>query len=76
MALNDGDINTVLDLFSQRCLDDSEFAKMAEENPIAAFDMVAQAHQAAAAEQEGKGFPLAVPGRKLTPEELREAKGL
>ncbi|HIU44465.1 MAG TPA: hypothetical protein IAB67_09235 [Candidatus Ventrousia excrementavium] len=73
MALPDSEINTVLDLFNQKCLEDPEFARLAEENPIAAFDTVARAHEASlAAAQEGTGFPLPVPGRKLTHDELTQ----
>ncbi len=71
MALPDSEINTVLDLFNQKCLEDPDFARLAEENPIAAFDTVARAHEAAlAAEQEGRGFPLPVPGRRLSTDQL------
>ena len=74
MALPDREINTVLDLFNQRCLEDPEFAKLAEENPISAFDQLAKAHEAALAAQEEAGFPLPVAGRKLTAEELAQVR--
>ena len=70
MALPDKEINTVLDLFNQRCLEDPEFAKLAEENPISAFDQLARAHEAALAAEEASGFPVPVEGRKLSAEEL------
>ena len=72
MALPDWEINTVLDQFNQRCLEDPEFARLAEENPIAAFDSLAKAHEAALAAQEEQGFPIPVEGRKLSPEELSQ----
>ena len=73
MALPDSEINTVLDLFNQKCLEDPEFARLAEENPIAAFDTVARAHEAAlASAQDGTGFPFPIRGRKLTREELAQ----
>lgn len=75
MALPDGEINTVLDQFNQKCLEDPEFAKLAEENPISAFDMLAKAHEAALASQEEAGFPVHVEGRKLSLEELAEVRG-
>ena len=74
MALPDREINTVLDLFNQRCLEDPEFAKLAEENPISAFDQLARAHEAALAAQEAAGFPIHVAGRKLSPEELGQVR--
>ena len=74
MALPDREINTVLDLFNQRCLEDPEFAKLAEENPISAFDQLAKAHEAALAAQEEAGFPLQVAGRRLSMEELGQAR--
>ena len=74
MALPDREINTVLDLFNQKCLEDPEFAKMAEENPITAFDQLAKAHEAALAAQEEAGFPLQVAGRRLSMEELSQAR--
>lgn len=74
MALPDREINTVLDLFNQKCLEDPEFAKMAEENPISAFDQLAKAHEAALAAQEEAGFPLQVAGRRLSMEELSQAR--
>ena len=74
MALPDREINTVLDLFNQRCLEDPEFAKLAEENPISAFDQLARAHEAALAAQEVAGFPIPVAGRKLSPEELGQVR--
>ena len=74
MALPDREINTVLDLFNQRCLEDPEFAKLAEENPISAFDMLAKAHEAALAAQESAGFPIPVAGRKLSSEELGQVR--
>ena len=70
MALPDQEINTVLDLFNQKCLENPEFARLAEENPISAFDSLAKAHEAALAAQQEAGFPLPVAGRKLTMEEL------
>ena len=72
MSLPDNEINTVLDLFNQRCLEDPEFAKLAEENPISAFDTLAKAHEAALAAQEEAGFPVSVAGRKLSMEELSQ----
>ena len=74
MALPDQEINTVLDLFNQKCLEDPEFAKLAEENPISAFDSLAKAHEAALAAQEEAGFPIPVAGRKLSPEELAQVR--
>ena len=74
MALPDREINTVLDLFNQKCLEDPEFAKMAEENPVSAFDQLAKAHEAALAAQEEAGFPLQVAGRRLSMEELSQAR--
>ena len=74
MALPDKEINTVLDLFNQRCLEDPEFAKLAEENPISAFDQLAKAHEAALAAQEEAGFPLQVAGRRLSSEELGQVR--
>ncbi len=69
MALPDSEINTVLDQFDQRCLEDPEFARLAQEDPISAFDSMArsrEAHLAARAE----GSPLPLPGQKLTLEQL------
>ena len=74
MALPDQEINTVLDLFNQKCLEDPEFARLAEENPISAFDALAKAHEADLAAREEAGFPVAVAGRKLTPEELSQVR--
>ena len=74
MALPDQEINTVLDLFNQKCLEDPEFARLAEENPISAFDVLAKAHEAALAAQEEAGFPVSVAGRKLSPEELSQVR--
>lgn len=74
MALPDQEINTVLDLFNQKCLEDPEFAKLAEENPISAFDTLAKAHEAALAAQEEAGFPVSVAGRKLSPKELDQVR--
>ena len=55
-------------------LEDPEFARLAEENPISAFDQLARAHEAALAAQEEAGFPLPVAGRKLTAEELAQVR--
>lgn len=74
MALPDQEINTVLDLFNQKCLEDPEFAKLAEENPISAFDTLAKAHEAALAAQEEAGFQVSVAGRKLSLEELDQVR--
>ena len=74
MALPDQEINTVLDLFNQKCLEDPEFAKLAEENPISAFDTLAKAHAAALAAQEEAGFPVSVAGRNLSREELAQVR--
>ncbi len=74
MALPDGEINTVLDLFNQKCMEDPDFAKLAEENPISAFDQLARAHEAALAAQEAAGFPVPVEGRKLSSEELSQVR--
>lgn len=74
MALPDQEINTVLDLFNQKCLEDPEFAKLAEENPISAFDTLAKAHEAALAAQEEAGFPVSVAGRKLSLKELDQVR--
>lgn len=74
MALPDREINTVLDQFNQKCLEDPEFAKLAEENPISAFDMLAKAHEAALASQEEQGFPVHVAGKRLSPEDLAQAR--
>ena len=72
MALPDQEINTVLDLFNQKCMEDPEFAKLAEENPISAFDALAKAHEADLAAQDEAGFPIPVEGRKLTEEQLSQ----
>lgn len=74
MALPDQEINTVLDQFNQKCLEDPDFARLAEENPISAFDQLAKAHEAALAAQEEAGFPLQVAGRRLSMEELSQAR--
>ena len=74
MALPDQEINTVLDQFNQKCLEDPDFARRAEENPISAFDQLAKAHEAALAAQEEAGFPLQVAGRRLSMEELSQAR--
>ena len=74
MALPDQEINTVLDQFNQKCLEDPDFARLAEENPISAFDQLAKAHEAALAAQEEAGFPLQVAGRRLSMEELGQAR--
>lgn len=70
MSLPDREINTVLDLFNQRRLEDPEFAKLADENPISAFDMLAKAHESDLAAAREEAFPLPVAGQLLTPEEL------
>ena len=70
MALPDHEINTVLDQFNQRRLEDPEFAKLAGENPVSAFDMLAKAHESNLAAAQAEAFPLPVAGRLLTPEEL------
>ena len=74
MALPDGEINAVLDLFNQRCMEDPEFARLAEENPISAFDQLAKAHEAALAAREEAGFPFPVAGRKLSDGELAQVR--
>ena len=74
MALPDQEINTVLELFNQKCLEDPEFAKLAEDNPISAFDSLAKAHEAVLAAQEEQGFPIRVDGKKLTMEELSQVR--
>ncbi|MGO5115163.1 hypothetical protein ACTQ33_09050 [Candidatus Avoscillospira sp. LCP25S3_F1] len=74
MALPDREINTVLDQFNQKCLEDPEFAKLAEENPISAFDQLAKAHEATLAAQEDAGFPLPVAGKTLSLEELAQVR--
>lgn len=70
MALPDHEINTVLDLFNQRRLEDPEFARLADKNPISAFDMLAKAHESDLAAAQAEAFPLPVAGRLLTAEEL------
>lgn len=70
MALPDHEINTVLELFNQRRLEDPDFARLADENPISAFDMLAKAHESALAAAQEEAFPLPVAGRLLTLEEL------
>lgn len=74
VALPDQEINTVLDLFNQKCLEDPEFARLAEENPISAFDALAKAHEADLAAREEEGFPVTVAGRKLSMEELSQVR--
>lgn len=73
MALSDNEINTVLDQFNQRCLEDPEFARLAQEDPISAFDSMARSHEAHLAAQ-GEGFPLPLPGQKLTMEQLAQVR--
>lgn len=73
MALPDYEINTVLDQFNQRCLGDPEFARLAQEDPISAFDSMARSHEAHLAAQ-GQGSPLPLPGRKLTMEQLAQVR--
>lgn len=73
MALSNSEINTVLDQFNQRCLEDPEFAKLAQEDPISAFDSMARSHEAHLAAQ-AEGFPLPLPGRKLTLEQLAQVR--
>lgn len=73
MALPDHEISTVLDQFNQRCLEDPEFARLAQEDPISAFDSMARSHEAHLAAQAA-GFPLPLPGRKLTMEELAQVR--
>lgn len=73
MALSDNEINTVLDQFNQRCLEDPEFARLAQEDPISAFDSMARSHEARLAAQ-GEGFPLPLPGQKLTMEQLSQVR--
>ena len=73
MALSSSEINTVLDLFNQRCLEDPEFAKLAQEDPVSAFDSMARSHEAHLAAQ-AQGFPLPLPGRKLTLEQLAQVR--
>ena len=46
MALPDQELNTVLDRFNQKCLEDPDFARLAQEDPISAFDALAKAHEA------------------------------
>ena len=70
MALPDHEINTVLDQFNQRRLEDPEFARLADENPISAFDMLAKAHESNLAAAQEEAFPLPVAGRLLKAEEL------
>jgi len=73
MALPDSEINTVLDQFNQRRLEDPEFARLAQEDPISAFDSMARSREAHLA-AKGEGFPLPLPGRKLTLEQLALAR--
>lgn len=73
MALPDSEINTVLDQFNQRCLEDPEFARLAQEDPISAFDSMARSHEAHLASL-ADGFPLPLPGRKLTLEQLAQVR--
>lgn len=69
MALPDNELNTVFDQFSQRCLEDPEFARLAEQDPVSAFDAMARSHQVHLAAQ-GEGFPVPLPGRRLTLDQL------
>lgn len=73
MALPDHEISTVLDQFNQRCLEDPEFARLAQEDPISAFDSMARSHEAHLAAQ-AEGFPLPLPGRRLAMEELAQIR--
>ena len=73
MALPNSEINTVLDQFNQRCLEDPEFARLAQEDPISAFDSMARSHEAHLAAQ-AEGFPLPLPGKKLTLEQLAQVR--
>ena len=69
VALSDKEIGTVLELFNRRRLEDPAFARLADENPVSAFDQLAKAHELElAAAQES--FPLPVQGRALTLEAL------
>lgn len=69
MALPDKELNTVFDQFNQRCLEDPEFARLAEQDPVSAFDAMARSHQVHLAAQ-GEGFPVPLPGRRLTLDQL------
>ena len=73
MALPNSEINTVLDHFDQRCLEDPEFAKLAQEDPLSAFDSMARLHEACLSAQ-AEGFPLPLPGRKLRLEQLAQVR--
>ena len=72
MALPDKEINTVLELFHQRQQEDPEFAKLAEENPISAFDQLAKARESELATEQGEGFPGM--GQPLSLEELKDVR--
>ncbi|MBM6917511.1 hypothetical protein [Intestinimonas butyriciproducens] len=72
MALPDQELNTVLDRFNQKCLEDPDFARLAQEDPISAFDTLAKAHEAHLTALDEAAFPLAVPGQKLSMEELAQ----
>ncbi len=74
MALPDKEINTVLDQYNQRIMEDPEFAKLAEENPISAFDQLARARESELAAEQRGSFPVEVPGQLLTLEELRKVR--
>lgn len=73
MALPDSEINAVFDQFNQRCLEDPEFARLAEQDPVSAFDSMARSHQVRLAAQ-GEGFPVPLPGRRLTMEQLARVR--
>ena len=73
MALSDREINAVFDRFNQRCLEDPEFARLAERDPVSAFDSMARSHQVHLAAQ-GEGFPVPLPGRRLTMEQLAQVR--
>lgn len=73
MALPDSEINRVFDQFSQRCLEDPEFARLAERDPVSAFDAMARSHQVHLAAR-GEGFPVPLPGRRLTMDQLAQVR--
>ena len=74
MALPDSEINTVLDLFNQKCIEDPDFSKLAQENPMSAFDLLAREHETRLDAEHSARFPFPVPGQVLTMEELTHAK--
>lgn len=73
MALPESEINAVLNQFNQRCLEDPEFASLAQEDPVTAFDAMARSHQVHLTARK-EGFPTPLPGRRLTTEQLAQAR--